>query len=187
MDAPKSPRREEPPPPVHDATAALTLALMKALTGTVKPDARLEGQEMVVAYGRPIKCFALAGEAFFLALMAWVAASEMDSGQRERGVICFACFLVLPLILHLEFFHTSIRFDLDGLRTKSPWRRNRTIPWEEITGVTFNQSMQWYEISTTRYGKVRAYIWLSGVQSLLQVLRHRGFAIPKADIALMKW
>ncbi|HEV7406065.1 MAG TPA: hypothetical protein VGO11_24175 [Chthoniobacteraceae bacterium] len=187
METPDSPRRPEPLPPVHDPTAAITLEIMKGLTRTVKPLARPEGEQMVVAYGWPIKGFALVGEVFFLGLMLWVALSEADPGRRERGLVCFACFLVLPLILHLEFFHTSIRFDVHGLQTKSPWRRNRTIPWEDITGITFDKKMQWYAISTTRYGTVRVYMWLSGIQSLLQELARRGFTIPEAELAFMKW
>ena len=115
--------------------------------------------------------------------MVWSAISA-EPAQRVTLLIFWGAFLLMPLVLHLEFFHVSIRYDVHGLQTKSPWRRSRSIPWEDITGVTFQDTAQWYVISTTRYGKVRVPFWLSGVESLLTELQRRGFERPAAKI---KW
>jgi hypothetical protein len=168
----------------HDPVVVITAALMLSLTRTVKPRARNEGESMVLEYGWPMKSFAIAGWLFFLGIMVWIALAA-EPGQRERALVVFACFLVLPLLLHLEFFHVSVRYDVHGLQTKSPWRRNRAVPWEDITGVTFEKTPQWYALATTRYGKVRVPFWLSGIESLLSELQRRGFIIPQADLTSM--
>jgi hypothetical protein len=185
MAEPNSPPPRKPPLHVsHDPVVGGVSLLMTGLTRTVKPIARAEGETMVVEYGRPFKWFAVIGEVFFLALLVEAALSHDEPDKRGTILTIFSIFVFLGLLLHLEFFHVSIRYDVHGLQTKSPWRRNRTIPWEDIAGITFENTPQWYAISTTRYGKVRVPFWLSGIDSLLAEVARRGFAIPAADI---KW
>jgi len=180
-DSPPPPKRQFPVS--HDPVVSGVGFVMTELTRSVKPLARAEGETMVVEYGRPMKGFAIVGELIFLGLLVWsVATAEPE--KRTTALVFWAVFLLMPVLLHLEFFHVSIRYNVHGLQTKSPWRRTRSIPWEDITGITFEDTAQWYVISTTRYGKVRVPFWLSGVESLLAQLEQRGFARPAARI---KW
>lgn len=141
---------------------------------------------MVLEYRRPMKVFVIVLWILVLGGMAAIAIYA-HPGQRERALAVLSIFPLMMLLLHLEFFGVSIRYDADGLRLKSPWRRNRTVPWEDITGITFEKGPQWYALSTTRYGKVRVHFWLSGIESLLYELEQRGFTIPSADLVHEKW
>jgi len=146
----------------------------------VRPQARDEGCVMVVEYGRPLRVFVIVGWVFVAALSV-AAAIVWSSDPRCEGVMAIGSagfFFLLVLICHLEFFHVAMRYDVEGLSLSSPWRRDRQIPWSAVTEVRFSQVLQWYEISTTGFGKVRLHLYLSGLQSLLDELVSRGIPIP---------
>lgn len=156
--------------------AAAAIAATTYLLHTVRPVARQEGGLAVVEYGKAMK---------FLVVIFWlfvvgasVAAAFAPSGDRIFAYSMVAVFFLLVLPLHLEFFHVSVRFDVTGLHTASPWRRGRFIPWSSITGVRFSPLAQWYVLSTSQLGHIRLHLYLSGLQTLLDELARRGFAIP---------
>jgi hypothetical protein len=162
---------------VPGLAAAATAIALGYLIRTVRPRARREGEAAVVEYGRPMQLIVVV---FWLSVAGGaVAATFVEPADRVVVFSIVACFLLLVLVLHLECFHVRIRFDGQGLRTSSPWRARRVIPWDAITGVTFSQMAQWYVIATRGQGRVRLHLYLSGLESLLTELRNRGFAISK--------
>lgn len=157
-------------------TVTATIAVTTLLFRSVCPAARQEAGKFVVAYGRNLKIVAAASWLLVVALFVCAAISRPSD---RVAVFCVAsAFFLLALYLHLEFFHVSIRFDDLGLYTTSPWRRNRFIPWSAVSTVRFSQLAQWYVLSTSRMGRVRLHLYLSGLQSLLTELDRRGIAIP---------
>ena len=100
----------------------------------------------------------------------------------ERDIVEFVPVLGLVgpagTLLILEFWLVHITADADGIRTQSPWRSPRTIPWDDVSRVEYSKVNRWYRIHTRSHGVVRCHVWLDGLVTLLAILETRGFAVP---------
>jgi hypothetical protein len=156
--------------------AAAAIAVTTYLFRTVRLVGRQEGNMTVLEYGRAIKVLVVIFWIFDVGVFVAAAFARGD-----EGVLAYSAaggFFLLVMCLHLEFFGVTIRFDDAGLRTTSPWRRSRFIPWSAVTGIRFSTLAQWYLISTTEMGGVRLHLYLSGLPSLLDELARRGYPSP---------
>lgn len=177
-----------PQNPNLDVTAHAVSATLNHLLNSVSPVARREGNVSVVEYGRTMKRFVIAIW-IACAVITIVAGCFAPRGSKREVTIALwtlAGFVLALLCLHLEFFRVSIRYDTEGLRLASPWRRNRTVPWSAITGVKFSPAAQWYVVNTRGHGRIRLHMYLTGLESLLDELAWRGHAIPKAMTHVMQ-
>ena len=176
---PKMNRNKQGPGP--DPTAMAVNAAMEHLFRSVQPVAREEGKVFVVEYGRTIKRFVLVlwGCVGPTAIALAIGYSRIKAPGKIGLVWLMGVFVLMMLVMHLEVFRVSIRYDAAGLRLRSPWRPNRTVPWSAIKEATFSKAMLWYVLSTAGLGKVRLHLWLSGLNSLLDELAAHGIAIPE--------
>ncbi len=159
------------------AAAAAGIATT-CLLRSIRPSARRDGSTMIVEYGRTMKVFAVVF--WFFVAGASVATVFAPASDRMMAICVVGVFFLMILALHLEFFHVRICYDPGGLHLASPWRRSRFVPWSAITGARFSPVLQWYVLSTTKFGRIRLHLYLSGLQSLLDELLSRGIAIPAA-------
>jgi hypothetical protein len=139
---------------------------------TVRPEAlEAEGQH-VLSYGRPAKAIAI------VVSLCWVGffVAAIFAPTEDR-VIGAALMLLLILPLPLEFFGVRIAFDESGIRTRSPWRPKRMIPWSAVTWVWYAPMSQWYVVETTGFGHLRLHDGLSGTDALLSELERRGVVV----------
>jgi hypothetical protein len=93
-----------------------------------------------------------------------------------------AFFGGLLALLSLETFIVCIEFDSDGLHTRSPWRWQRHIGWNDIIEVTHSRFEPPWCIHTRGQGKVRLSMHLSGLESLWSELRRRGHQVPSIGL-----
>ena len=106
--------------------------------------------------------------------------TEVAYGWGFKGFAVFSALVaVAPLTipaayLVLEGFFVRIRYSDEGIEARSPWRRNRFVPWRDVRRVTFSGGAQWHRIETARSGYLRVHAMKSGVDTLLRELKDRG-------------
>ena len=144
---------------------------------TVRPSAATIGGKGVLEYGRPMKVMAVI---FWIGWMGFLVAALFAPTKDRVIAFTVVCgFLLLIVSLHLEFFGVRVTFDDVGIRTRSPWRPKREIPWSATNRVWFSQALQWYVVQTVGYGRIRLHIYLSGIESLLSELEARGVPVVR--------
>ena len=135
-----------------------------------------EWPERTVAYANPFRYLVYV----FWLCMAGFLVLVLVEGPSSRGelitVICmFLAFGALVLAMHLEIHIVSIAYDDDGIRTTSPWRSSRQVPWRDVSRIEYSHAAQWYLVETNSSGKVRCHVYLTGLQEFLRELSKRGY------------
>ena len=155
------------------ASVAMSLVLR-----SIRPQAELVDGAHVVRYGRPMKLLTVG---FWLCYLgAFVAALFAKPDGQFQLMILISSFLLMVLILHIEIFHVRVIYDEMGVRTFSPWRRRRLIPWSAIRRVYFSDPLKWYVVETAGHGRVRLHVFLSGVESFLDEIERRGLPVRRS-------
>jgi hypothetical protein len=166
------------PPDSSSTLVVLGVAIIiPFLMSTVRPTVEAIEGKRVLEYGRPLKIFVLVFWGFVVVVFAVALRASV-----EELPIAFALvggFILLILPLHLEFFYVRIEYDDAGIRTRSPWRRNREIPWSAVTSAWYSQAAQWYVLETTGFGRVRLHTGLNGLESILSELESRGIPVKR--------
>ena len=125
-------------------------------------------------YGWPFKVTMVIGTLFFLVLVGVGLNSKV-----ELTLIGFlAVFCALSFAGVLEALCVAIEYDDNFIYTKSPWRANRMIDWNEVVEVEYSHLAQWYIVRTKGSGNVRLPVLLSGTGYFLEQLESRGLSIP---------
>ena len=145
------------------------------LARAARPVARVDGSESVLEYRRVFQVVVVLG---WLLVLLLVAVAAADPSQRALAFFLIPAFAAMTVYLQLEFSRVRILVGREGIRTFSPWRRPRVIPWEAVTGVRYAPLQQQHIIETDGYGLVRLPLYLSGVESLLGELGRRGVGLP---------
>ena len=146
---------------------AIGLLNKSAKRPAVTVDGRTE-----VAYGWGFKGFAV-----FSALVAvapLVGMFFVPPDARVPKLTIALIFGIPAAYLVLEGFFVRIRYSDEGIEARSPWRRNRFVPWRDVRRVTFSGGAQWHRIETARSGYLRVHAMKSGVDTLLRELKDRG-------------
>jgi len=157
--------------------AIVTTIVLLIILRAVRPTAVEVDGKRVLEYGRPMKIIAAVLGSCGAGLCA--AALLAPTKDRTIAVAMVLGFLLLTLPLCLEFFGVRVEFDAASIRTRSPWRRNREIPWSAVNRVWFSQALQWYVVKTDGFGRVRLHVYLNGVESLLSELEARGVPVVR--------
>jgi hypothetical protein len=142
--------------------AAMGVAVLRA---TVGRRAEHDGEFTVLRYGLALRVFAACS--FAIPLLLTYAAFRY-AANRSPGMAFAVFFFVLSWILIQETFGVQIAFDEMAIHTRSPWRRTRTIPWTDVTSISFSPGLDWYVLHTKSHGNVRAHTGLRGLPELLR-------------------
>ena len=123
-------------------------------------------------YGVRFKSFTL----LFVGLVAGLVVIWFNIEAEDKTALVFliALFGGLTLPMVIEFFLVRIGFDENGIYCYSGWRPKRTIAWTAVESVKFSESLQWWVLDTKGAGKIRASVFLSGLQEFLAELEKRG-------------
>lgn len=155
---------------------ALTVLLVPIILGWLLRSAsakakRIDGL-LWLNYGVALKTFTL----FFVGIVAALIAIWFNVEPKDKIPVLFliGLFGALTLPMVIEFFLVRIGFDKEGIYCYSGWRTKRTIDWAAVESVEFSQSMQWWVVRTMGFGKIRASVFLSGLQEFLAELEKRG-------------
>lgn len=115
------------------------------------------GDSVVLRYGKSLR-----GAATGLLVMCVLITQQL---VRQGTLVDFWLAIIATLLLSwltLESWFSRIVLDDDGLRTRSPWRRRRSIPWTQVTECKFSQKLQRWVLDTRDFGKVRLSAMLVG-------------------------
>ncbi len=157
------------------ASIAIVPLVLGLLLRTVRPHARVEGGVRILEYGLAFKLIGWGAIGIVLGcatLVFFVARAD-----RPAVLLLTALFALLGLPIVLEATFVRITTGDQGLTSRSPWRRTRTIPWSEVRAVDFSGAMQWWRLHTAQ-GVVRASVYLSGIADLVETCKARGVMKP---------
>jgi hypothetical protein len=133
--------------------------------------ATVRAESCVVAYGTSLKVI-LGVMTLIAAVLIGIGLIEAPEGWRMAlGVAAFFALWLIPL--YLEFFRVRIVATGEGLQCRSPWRAARQIRWDEIQSVDFSYLPQWYRIRTRGKGIVRLPVFLSGLDTLFDLVHRK--------------
>jgi hypothetical protein len=142
------------------------------LRRSARVPARCKGGVFWLEYGPAMKWFALL--CVVMAVSLGVGVFHRATKHQDAVVWLFLLFAGLTLPLLIEFFLVRIGFDGDRIYCHSGWRRKRVIEWSDVASYRYSPMMQWWVIGTEKSGKIRAHIFLSGLDDLLAELSRRG-------------
>lgn len=124
--------------------------------------------------------------AFGLGMTVFIAADGIQRGTPITGFVTALGLGMLALPMFALAFFWRVGIDSVGLRCVSPWRPNRLVPWSELTGVSFSNSMKHWILSTRSQGLIRVNALVPGCPQLLSELRQRGLLVEHAPTPLSR-
>lgn len=142
----------------------LNKAIREAATS---PDSAATGGEL--RYGAMVKGIGWGTTLFSLGLSVGCLLMAPPE-ERLLTAGCFAVFMLMGVFLLMEGYGVRITYDVEGIRTRSPWRRSRRIGWSEVVSCDYSETNQCYRIHTYSQGMVRMPLMLQGVAGLLRML-----------------
>jgi hypothetical protein len=119
-------------------------------------------------YGPEFKGFAIWSAIPAIALCIAIPFTLSNEFPLALGVTGMMALLSATMIL--EAFWVQVVYDDETVLTKSPWRRDREIRWEDLGAVTYSRSMRWHKIATRDQGFVRLHDYLGGKPPFLDLL-----------------
>lgn len=129
--------------------------------GGTRPPARVSA---VADYGPGMRLFALILFAMGASLCGVTIAESrpLDREDLWQGAVLIVLLGLPSACFVAETVGVSIEVDASGIRTRSPWRRPRTIPWGDVERVDYSAAARWYRIHTRSHGVVRLHDYLRG-------------------------
>lgn len=155
--------------------ALLVLLAAGALEVQSRRGADNSEQSTWVKWGSGLKLVA----AFGVAVMVKIVLDGVAEGAVTRGVIAAAIYGLLAVPLFANAFFWRVGFGDYGLDCRSAWRARRSLPWDQITGVSFSKAMRQWKILTATQGIIRINELATGSSRLIAELQKRGFTIPE--------
>jgi hypothetical protein len=93
-----------------------------------------------------------------------------------------ACAMVITFFAAIslftaEIFWVRVTYDDFGITTRSPYKRNRVVPWSDVARVRFGFAQ--YVIETSDQGRFGCSVYMDGIASWLAELERRGILVIK--------
>lgn len=148
----------------------LVLGILRMVSQQPAAVARETG-DVVLEYHPMFKLFgigsAVAGVGMGLLMVAVIPIRDVTEAFMAAGLVGF--FALAGVLLALEM---RVRVELtdDGIRTRTPWRGERFIRWDEVSGVTFSSSMNWFVVAARRGEIIRVSAMLRGAPVFARTL-----------------
>lgn len=153
--------------------------LVLALCAALLTDARRQHGEVEgltwVRWGPAYKAVA----AFGLVVVALIIADGAFGERPAVAIVMAAAFGLLVVPVAANGFLWRVGFGASGLRCLSAWRKERVVPWSEISEVSFSSGMRQWVISTRQQGLIRINELASGSDQLIAELRRRGVRVAE--------
>ena len=131
----------------------------------------IENGRTVIKYGIAMKLFSWLSLALPLMVISFIPKVKSSDMPSVITAFCMASGISASLIL--EFNRVMISYDDKFIYTKSPWRKNRKIPWSDITNIEFSNAASWHVVFTKNNGKIRLHTGLNGLKTiLLEINKH---------------
>jgi hypothetical protein len=116
-------------------------------------------------------CFAVCG---FSAVTAMVVVHPpKDGAEAIYFILAYAMFGSLAAALVWDVFRFRLVVGPEGLDCRSPWRRRRFIQWADVSVVSFNNPLGWFEVRATDGRLVRMPALVGGLGAFLEACEGR--------------
>jgi hypothetical protein len=138
--------------------------------------ARAEDGMKWLEYGAIMKFFPFLQMAIVIGLL--FVLFDVEEDQIIAVIFLIAFFTISSIALAIEVFKVKIGFNDKEIKCKSGWRNDRTIPWDKVKRVHYNQGMKWWVIKTEGKGDIKLHSYLSGLNDIFIELESRN--IPNA-------
>jgi hypothetical protein len=129
-----------------------------------------------LTYGAQVKIVGALG----LAMPIYVIADNLNAAKPVTAFILGFVFTALGIPMFLLAYFWRVGYDLKGIYCVSPWRRNRFVPWSNITDVSFSTAMKQWIVRSAQCGTVRINILVPGSAQFIDELARRGIKVDSS-------
>ena len=160
-------------------TIAVQAMVVLLLRNARSPAQTMDGVQWL-KYGKPLKAVG----AFSVAVTVYVVADNLIAGRPLEALILGFLFAVMGVPICLLAYIWGVGYDANGIHCISPWRKNRFVPWSNVTGVSFSQIMKQWIVHTSQSGTIRVNILVPGSDQLIDELARRDVTVdhrPKTE------
>ncbi len=98
----------------------------------------------------------------------YVVATSLQAGRPLQAVILGTTFLLMGAPVFLLAFFWKVGYDVDGIYCRSPWRRRRFIPWNDVERVRFSDLWKHWVVETRSSGSVTVPELAIGAKSAIE-------------------
>ena len=130
---------------------------------------------LVLRYSTVLRCFALVVAMSIPLFMGYMMAGFVWGSMKflllAGGSLTLTSLLGGLLLLETE--KAALYLTADALVFDSPWRRRRTIRWDEVRVVSFSSLNRWFVFRDQAHVTIRASMFLVGFTHLLTAIRVR--------------
>lgn len=166
--------------PFNDPLMSATIWLLSLvwtwwIARSIEGRARVESGQAVVQYGPGIRALAYVGWIVAVAFTL-IALLEPLFPWWARVYISLSAFFIAA-VLHAEFHHALVRYDMLGMHFISPWRGDRLLAWDDVRRVAYDSFNDVYKIESATQGKFKLHKYMSGIESLIEELAERGVQV----------
>ncbi|MCD6050363.1 MAG: hypothetical protein K0Q55_1766 [Verrucomicrobia bacterium] len=149
----------------------LWLICLLLILWSVREGARQAGAELIVEYGNTIQILTLIFVAVLGAMVHDVTSGNPAATVKDWRVPAFFGAMLLPFAL--EIFRRRISITDQQVTFISPWSRRLTVPWTEITGVEYQEWLQWHRLDLAGGRSVYLSDLLSGKEQFFGMVARR--------------
>lgn len=147
----------------------LFLAMRRAPETPSVPDV------VVLRYGAFLKMFAWIIALGIPGLLIWVM-MQVPLRSPHGPLIVGGGVLGLAILgglLLIETARVRIAVTDEGIQSASPWRRERVIPWQQVSKVSFSMLNRWFLVTSIHGTTIRVSVFLKGVREFAARLKQR--------------
>ncbi|MCD6051902.1 MAG: hypothetical protein K0Q55_3311 [Verrucomicrobia bacterium] len=148
------------------------MAIGAAIHRSSQRAAERTGSASLLRYGMALR---ILSAVFLLLMSCGLLFAEYDPKNKpEDNGMLMACGILtaVALFFFIEMFFVRIEFDETRIKTHTPWRSSREVPWSDILTFQHDQAHCWYIIKTRTHGTLRISTLLSGINDFAARLRH---------------
>ncbi len=131
--------------------------------------------EFVLRYSLPCRIYAVVG-CFLVPIMVLVM-TILEPPQQPDDIVAseigLLAFKLLGLILLQMTFKSRILVSDEGLAVYSPWRRPRSIQWEEIVEVVNLCPKSWFVFNVRDQQPFHVPLYFEGLELLVDAIQRR--------------
>lgn len=128
-----------------------------------------DGKRSIVVYGRLVRRFSVA--ASILVLGGSLHAARQPNVEPIDAIFFVVFGTVIGAYILGEVFRTRFEYDNETVLATSALRKQRVIPWDDVTDISYSHWMSQYVLHLRDGKKLRISEYLEGVDALTDFAR----------------
>lgn len=156
-------------------------ALYLWLRSTGQKSADYNDGRFTLRFGIPARLFAvfLCGVAIVLSYFA--SGSAPEDRVLITSVLIFITFTAIYLLL--DAFGTSVLYNEREIISRVPWRPNRTILWQDVERIDYEERSKYWVLRTRSGQKVRLSAFMQGIDEFVVMVDEFIKERPRAGLS----